>query len=282
MDKTAYNFNFMLFEEARKKLQQAENPFYVYLLGKTDLTPFYVGKGIHTRIFQHEVEARQTIRLSHKLNVIRKIHREKKQVLYAFAGFFDDEKEALLVERNLIQHIGRYDLGTGTLTNQTDGGEGTSNPSEESLMRRLATLGGESDDPERRVANDFFNSISERQASVPVKPISSWKRIEPLTVSVKNINPTERMAKAIVASVLANEIILKPNVQIPRLLIIKDVKFVIENGCGREMIKAGLLELPEKNIQPINEKMRLTELGFQYVCRVFSEKHLVELGILEL
>lgn len=284
MAETTYNLNFISREKAIEELRQAGSSFYVYVLGKPDKTPFYVGKGCHKRVFQHENEARlNNILLSHKINVIRKIHRENNQVLYAFAGFFADEKEALQFERDLIQAIGRYDLKTGTLTNQTDGGEGTSNPSEESLSRRLASLGGESEDPERRIANEFFNSIYSRQESVPIKPVSAWiKTVRPLILRKPVIlGGSLRMAKAITASVLANKLILKPNIDIPRLLVINEVQFIIENGCGCDMIDAGLLEPPQENASNLEEKMKLTEYGFEFICREIGNRRLIELGVLE-
>lgn len=283
MTETDYKLNFLTRNEAAQELRKSSSLFYVYILAKPDQTPFYIGKGCYNRVFQHEAEARlNSISLSHKINVIRKIHREEKQIIYAFAGFFNDEREAFNLERELIHKIGRYDLGKGPLTNQTDGGEGPSNPSEESLGKRLASLGGESSDSERRTANEFFNSIQNKQNSVPVKPVSSWlNNARPLIISVKNIKPTNRMAKAIAASALANQVVLKTGVMIPRLLVINGIKFLIENGCGCEMIKAGLLKVPVQANSVLNEKMELTNLGFRFVRTEIGERRLIELGILE-
>jgi hypothetical protein len=40
-------------------------------------------------------------------------------------------EEACIIEKDLIKKYGRFDLNEGTLVNMTDGGEGQSNPSEE-------------------------------------------------------------------------------------------------------------------------------------------------------
>ena len=115
-------------------------PHYVYVLCRPDGTPFYVGKGVQHRCFHHEAEARNTERLSHKLNVIRAMHRQGEQIRYCIEGEFETEAEAHSRERNLISLFGRHDQRRGPLTNQTDGGEGASNPSEESRDRRRQSL----------------------------------------------------------------------------------------------------------------------------------------------
>ena len=43
--------------------------------------------------------------------------------------------EAIEFEKHLIKEIGRYDLGLGPLVNMTDGGDGGSNPSPETLVK---------------------------------------------------------------------------------------------------------------------------------------------------
>lgn len=266
--------------ETRAWLKASASRYYVYVLGTPDGQPFYVGKGCGDRVFQHEAEARGTLRRSHKLNLIRKILRTGGELRYGLADFFDDESNAHRLERSLIQRIGRHDLGTGPLTNQTDGGEGTANPSEESRQRRLASLGGEADDPDRRVINAFFAEIGGPQSSVPIKPIA-WPKFEPLYPSSKHITPTERMAKAIVASAAANGIMLEPGTPIPRRLTIRCGDYLIENGCGREMIKAGLVGPPPADVPARDEAMPLTRLGLSYIRSCFGDPRLVELGVLE-
>ncbi len=137
MNNEIHNFKYTSSEQANLELNKFKDLYHVYVLCRPNGTPFYIGKGKNKRVFQHEREAKLSNNLSHKLNVIRKIYQENGELLYAFAGFFENEIDAFVAERNLIQSVGRYDLGKGPLTNQSDGGEGPSNPSEESLLRRV-------------------------------------------------------------------------------------------------------------------------------------------------
>jgi len=98
--------------------------FYVYAyLRKSDLTPYYIGKGTGSRAWakQHNVKiptgANRIVRVESNLTNIG----------------------ALAIERQLIRWYGRKDLGTGILRNLTDGGDGTFNlvPSEK---RKLSCI----------------------------------------------------------------------------------------------------------------------------------------------
>src|SRR6267378_4437944 len=57
-------------KQARNFLKDNPGRYYVYILRRPDLRPFYVGKGKAYRLFNHVDEARHTEN-SHKLNVIR-------------------------------------------------------------------------------------------------------------------------------------------------------------------------------------------------------------------
>jgi len=232
-------------------------------------------------VFQHEADARNAAKPSHKRNVIRKIIRKGGTVAYAFAGFYVEETMALAEEVRLIAAIGRHDMGRGPLTNQTDGGEGTTNLSEESRQRRLATLGGESDDPERRAINEFFSNISGPQSSVPIKPVATWRNARPLRWTKRKYGPTLRSARAIVATAVANEIILSPGIVLPRLLPVDGAEFLIENGCGDALIKSRMVKQTESTKAPRDEAFELTSLGFEYVREQFGDTALIGLGVLE-
>jgi hypothetical protein len=266
-------------QAVRAKLRNAK-PFYVYVLHKPDFTPFYVGKGVGSRVLNHESDARNTTLLSHKLNVIRAIHREGRSVVYRLDSFFDEEKEALARERELIVKIGRHDHGRGSLTNQTDGGEGKSNPSIESRERRAATLGGAADDPDRRAANEFFASIAGQQDSVPIKPLGA-RRLEMTAPHPSVRTPTKRMAIVLVAAAIASERMIAAGSVLPRVFEMNSRLFVIENGVSRDMLKAGMTSIEPGSTKPEEEMFRLTSAGYAALVRFIGRKSLIDIGILD-
>lgn len=184
--------------DCRARLRSLDRPFYVYVLHRPDGTPFYIGKGVGLRALQHVSEARnRTTRLTHKLNTIRAIESRGGIVSYSVSGLFDDEAEAHQHEVLLIRQLGRYDLGLGPLTNQTDGGEGGSNPSQESRSRRASTLAGEdAESEERRAVNRFFKKLLDVQ-SVPLKQIGSigFERLTPASQSPTGDSTTGGFAR---------------------------------------------------------------------------------------
>lgn len=98
--------------------------FYVYSYtepGEED--PFYIGKGHNDRAYAHlRRKFRQAkTRFYCKLNSLR-VQGIQPQIDYLGKDMF--EIEAFALEEYLIKYYGRLDLGTGCLTNHTDGGDG--------------------------------------------------------------------------------------------------------------------------------------------------------------
>lgn len=102
-------------------VDQTELPgglWYVYHLCYPNGRPFYVGKGIGNRMYQHEKEAvKGNGTNSHKCGVIRKIINRGEQIRYRIVFVTPDEAEAYQYE---VQEIAR--IGYKKLTNLTLGG----------------------------------------------------------------------------------------------------------------------------------------------------------------
>jgi hypothetical protein len=118
-----------------------------------EYAPFYIGKGKDLRLDFHLKEAIKYQEIieeesiqeekpkynKHKINTINKIIREEKEVIVYKICENLGEETAYLLERFFIKLIGRADKKLGILTNLTDGGEGISNPSEETIRIRQNT-----------------------------------------------------------------------------------------------------------------------------------------------
>ena len=105
--------------------------YYVYIHRRGDNNEvFYVGKGKGRRCKRHESRS----------NYWRNIY-NKYGVNCEIVGNSLTEHEALLLEKTLVRHFGRIDLGTGCLVNLTDGGDGASNIIvTEETRKRLAEI----------------------------------------------------------------------------------------------------------------------------------------------
>jgi hypothetical protein len=107
--------------------------------------PFYVGKGQGKRITEHYKNAIRDSENSHKANLIKRLHKAGlKPIEVRLSSHHEIEAVAFIKESMLIKAIGRIDTGTGTLTNATDGGEGTSGliMSEKSNRLRRQAMSG--------------------------------------------------------------------------------------------------------------------------------------------
>ena len=254
---------------------------YVYVLHRPDGTPFYIGKGVDLRVLQHVAEARTTTRRTHKLNLIRSLLRAGAGVHYSLDSFHDLESAAHARERELIQTIGRHGLGTGPLTNQTDGGEGASNPSEESKERHRQSLAGlDAEDPDRRIANRFLHSIiqDESLGSVTLKSLKKYKP-SALFPNRTRLRMTKRQAATLAASAIANQVELAPQCLLPRRMMIDDGQYVIEDGVGKDMLVSGIIALADPT--PGQEVLEVTPAGYEYIVSSLKKNVLVDFGVLD-
>jgi hypothetical protein len=106
--------------------------FYVYTLARPDARVFYVGKGSGPRVLAHEAEARRDCQCR-RCRVIRKIWRQGGEVQRTIIFTTDDELTAYAYEAETIALF-----AAGVLVNKTAGGDGTSNPCDETRARMSA------------------------------------------------------------------------------------------------------------------------------------------------
>lgn len=107
-------------------LTSKTDDYYVYVLWKMysgKPIPFYVGKGHFDRIIKHEAPSDNQNK--HKNNILNKHQTLGFDVGYSIISWHKQEEEAFAEEAKLIALIGRADLKQGSLTNKTDGGDGT-------------------------------------------------------------------------------------------------------------------------------------------------------------
>lgn len=201
----------------------------------------------------------------------------KVSIHYSLDSSFEDEAEALARERQLIQIIGRHDLGTGPLTNQTDGGEGASNPSEESRQRRRESLWGDAADTERQIANNYFRQLAAVE-SVTLKPTSTWRSATALRRNRAVLKMTSRQAATLAASAIQNRIMLEPGALIPRRLRVEGLELVIENGVGNDLLSSDMVTVVDAS--PTREILRLTEGGYRFLVGELDKRMLIDAGVL--
>lgn len=106
--------------------------YYVYAyLRKSDLTPYYIGKGSGTRAYNKR---------QHRIH----LPIDKSYIVFLETNL--SEIGSLALERRMIAWYGRKDKGTGILQNMTDGGEGATGriyrPSQETKDKIAETLSG--------------------------------------------------------------------------------------------------------------------------------------------
>ncbi|MFN4112828.1 MAG: GIY-YIG nuclease family protein [Sphingomonadaceae bacterium] len=259
--------------------------YYVYALCRPDGRPFYVGKGLNRRALEHEAEARRHHPFGEtnpfKCNVIRKIIRDGREVIYRIDAHYDanDQQACLEREAALIMEHGRLHEG-GQLTNLAGGIGNLSGAAPFSLERHAATLSGEPQgNPERATLNRFLQGFGQ-VGSVPVKPVSQISRILPTTPHPSARSPTQRCAYALLASAAASGVLLSEiPATIPRAFTYQDVNAIIENGVARDILKAGMADLlPSQN--PVDEAFILTARHVSLLVNLVGQETLVELGLL--
>ena len=116
--------------------------YYIYLYRYPDGTPYYVGKGCGKRDRVHYNDARAgRNKGKYAVRVTGKIIRQGQEPIIERVADGITESQALELEIKLIAKYGRRDIGTGILTNCTDGGDrGASGLSPDARKRQTAKL----------------------------------------------------------------------------------------------------------------------------------------------
>jgi len=133
------------------------NRYYVYAyLRKTNLTPYYIGKGHGDRAYAR----------AHNV----KVPTDKNRIIIIEAGLTN--VGACAIERRLIRWYGRKDIGTGILRNLTDGGDrGTSGMkhSQETKDKISASNKG------KTISDDAIRKMKESKRGISVKHAGTFK-----------------------------------------------------------------------------------------------------------
>lgn len=116
-------------------LNQTKSGEWVYKDKVFNYQPFYVGKGVKRREIEHlcpYMLKRKNIKSSIIKSILSKTGEEP--IHYRLYENLTNE-QAIQIEKELIAHFGRLDIGTGILANGTDGGDGANNFSKETLKK---------------------------------------------------------------------------------------------------------------------------------------------------
>jgi hypothetical protein len=127
------------------------NKYYIYVhINLVTSEVFYVGKGCGKRA------TRRTNRSTLWNNIVNK---------YGYDILLIDEnlseEEAFDLEKYYIKKFGRRDLGLGSLVNHTDGGEGHTNHSEETRLKKSISSKGEN--------NHFYGKTHSDETKLKIK-----------------------------------------------------------------------------------------------------------------
>lgn len=166
--------------------------YYVYLYRdprpRKRREPIYIGKGSAARgRADHHWRWPSSMCLNPILRgKLAKIKAAGLEPVIEIVDWFSDEEEAFALERVLIKRFGRINLGTGSLCNLTDGGDGTSGAilNEEqraAISKRLLGRKFSPETIERLKASHAgqkrsAETIEKYRAAMAAKKASGWKR----------------------------------------------------------------------------------------------------------
>jgi hypothetical protein len=151
--------------------------YYTYAFLREDKTPYYIGKGRGKRIYSK--------------NRAIKPPKDKSRIIFLKKNL--TEAEAFKHEVYIIFVLGRKDLGTGTLRNLTNGGEGSSGhiKSEESKKKIGGAQSG------KTLTEKTKKKMSVAKSGVP--KTEEWKQAMSEKMSGRSMGALHPRSRAIIA-----------------------------------------------------------------------------------
>lgn len=148
-------------DSVKNIIKNNKGKHYTYGLCKANGELFYVGIGKLRRIFAHESDVKRGY-VYNKLKA--RIINKEEHLLYVIFLISNNRDSCLKMEAAAIKKFGRRDIGTGVLSNLTDGGEAGPNGcvySEERRLKQIDTL--------KISAPKIANTLKERYISLSVE-----------------------------------------------------------------------------------------------------------------
>ena len=165
--------------------------YYVYQYLRTDGTPYYIGKGTGNRAYSkngHTVP----LPIQERISIIK--------------DNITDE-DAIALEIELIAKYGRKDLGTGTLRNMTDGGDGASGRIATTEMKRKlkeANLGKKQtqETKDKRAESLRGQKRTNEQRKLQSESANKrWANVDPIAEEQRKAKLREARAKQVITTV---------------------------------------------------------------------------------
>jgi hypothetical protein len=205
--------------------------FYIYahyIPGET--LPFYIGKGSGYRMTRRNDRSIWWKRIVNKYGFEAKLLHEN--LSYS---------EANILEKKLIKEFGRRDIGTGTLINHTDGGEGIANPSKE-VRNKISESNRKrvvSEETKRKISQSSKGHKLSEHTKSKMKGRVPWNKGmkgisgTPHTEETKQkISDTKRKVK---------EHYMENKSKYTTILISKEINKHIREFCDKNFVNAGPL-----------------------------------------
>ena len=149
-------------DQAKRIIKANKGKHYTYGLCRKNGELFYVGIGQRNRLFVHETDTKR----GYVYNKLKSgIINKEEYLLYVLFIVSSNRDSCLKMEANVICKFGRRDIGTGTLSNLTDGGELGPNGcvySEERRIKHRETL-SKSASKIAKTLKDRYDSLSEEE-----------------------------------------------------------------------------------------------------------------------